>query len=55
MTVFYAVHVTALGNVSQWLQDRPASQSTIRSLLNNGPQVLHFRRTHSTEAVRLIV
>ena len=32
---------------------RPASQSTIHSMLNNDPQLLNFRRAHSKEAVRL--
>ena len=34
---------------------KPASQSTIHSILNNGPQLLNFRRAHSKEAIRLIV
>ena len=34
-------------NCTQWLQDMPASQSTIHSMLNNDPQMLNFRRAHS--------
>ncbi len=39
----------------QWLQDRPGSQSTIHSILNNTPQPLNFSRANSKEAVRLSV
>ena len=53
--VFYTVNVTALCNASQWIQDRHASQTTIHSIFNNGPQPLNFRRANSKEAVRLSV
>ena len=54
--VFYAVNlIIPLCNASRWLQDRPASQSTIHAILNNGPQLLNVRRAHSKEAIRLIV
>ena len=47
--------LTALCNASQWLQDRHASQNTVHSILNNGPQPLNFSRANSKEAVRLSV
>ncbi len=53
--VFYTVNVTALCNVSQLLQDRHASQSTIHAILNNGPQQLNVSRANNKEAVRLSV
>ena len=52
LSVVYTVNVTALGNASQWLQDRPAIQTTVHSILNNGPQPLNFSRANSKEAVR---
>ena len=48
-------YVIALCNASPWLQDRPASQSTIHSILDRCPQLLNCRRAHSKEASRLIV
>ena len=49
MELHYAMHPDGF-------KTGPNSQSTIHdSILNNGPQLLNFRREHSKEAIRLIV